>query len=203
MSVEERSRKFWDFLAFGISAIFSPYVTAGIFILLITYTYARNLREFLPWIAIGFLFAIIIPGSYIIWLIEKKHIRDVHLSDHEERKIPFLVAGASAVLGAIALAMVGAAKPVVVMGVAYAVNAVAIGLLTLFWKVSVHTALFSSVMTVVVILFGIHFTWIYLLLVPLAWARIYRHRHSLNQVIGGALITFVLTSLVFWLFGYI
>jgi len=199
----ERSRKFCDFLAFGISAIFSPYVMAGIFILLITYTYAHNLREFLPWIAIAFLFAIIIPGSYIIWLIERKHIRDVHLSDHEERKIPFLVAGASAVLGAIALAMISAAKPVVVMGVAYAVNAVVISLLTLFWKVSVHTALFSSVVTVVVILFGIHFAWLYLLLVPLAWARIYRHRHSLNQVIGGALITFVLTSLVFWLFGYI
>ena len=203
MKPETMSRQIWDTIAFGISAIFSPYVTAGIFILLITYIFAHNLREFLPWIVIGFLFAIIIPGSYILWLIEKKHIRDIHLSDHEERKIPFLVAGIAAVLGAVALAMVGAAKPVVVMGVAYAINAVAIGLLTLFWKVSVHTALFSSVTTVVVILFGIPYAWAFLLLIPLSWARVYRHRHSLDQVIGGALITFVLTSLVFWLFGYI
>ncbi len=196
-------RKFWDILAFGISAIFSPYVTAAIFILLITYTYAQNVREFLPWIGIAFLFAILIPASYIIWLIERKHVRDIHLSDHSERKIPFLVTGISAVLGAAALAIIGAAKPVVLMGVAYAVNAVAVGILTLFWKISVHTALFSSVVTVIVILYGPQYAWAFLLLIPLAWSRVYRQRHRLDQVIGGALIAFVLTSLVFWLFGYI
>ncbi len=203
MEAELPPKKFWDLLAFIISAIFSPYVMAGIFILLITYTFAQNVKEFLPWIGIEFLFAILIPGSYVVWLLERRLVRDVHLSDHDERKTPFLVAGISAVLGAASLALVGAAKPVILMGVVYAVNTVAIGILTLFWKVSVHTALFSSVMTVVVILFGAPFAWGYLFLIPLAWSRVYRHRHSLNQVIGGALITFVLTSLVFWLYGYI
>lgn len=203
MEADLAPKKIWDMIAFGISAIFSPYVMAAIFILLITYTYAQNVKEFLPWIGIEFLFAILIPGSYVIWLIESRRVRDIHLSDHDERKIPFVVAGISAVLGAASLALIGAAKPVILMGVVYAVNAVAIGILTLFWKVSVHTALFSSVMTVVVILFGVQFAWGFLFLIPLAWSRVYRHRHSLNQVIGGALITFVLTALVFWLYGYI
>ena len=203
MEAEYPPRKFWDFIAFGISVIFSPYATAALFIILITYTYAQNVKEFLPWIGIGFLFAVLIPGGYILWLIERKRIRDIHLSDQSERKVPFLVAGISAVLGAVALAWVGAAKPVVVMGVAYAVNAVAIALITWFWKISVHAALYSSVVTVIVILFGPQFAWAFLLLIPLAWARIYRHRHTLSQVIGGAILTFVLTALVFWLFGYI
>jgi membrane-associated phospholipid phosphatase len=89
------------------------------------------------------------------------------------------------------------------MGVVYAVNAVAVGVMTLYWKVSIHTALYSSIITVIVVLFGIQYAWGYLLIIPLAWSRIYRHRHSLNQVIGGAMIAFILTSLVFWFFGYL
>lgn len=198
-----KNRTFWDYIAFGISALFSPYITGAIFILIITYVYSKNLGQFLPWMGIAFFFAVIIPGVYILWLVEKKIIYDIHISSLRDRKIPFMVAGISATIGAIALFLVDAAKPVVVMGVAYAVNAIAISLLTLFWKISVHTALFSSIMTVIVILFGIQYAWFYLILIPLSWSRIHRHRHNLNQVIGGAMIAFVLTSLVFWFFGYI
>ena len=196
-------KKFYDYLAFGISVLFSPYITAAIFILIITYKYAANLSQFLPWMGIAFLFGLIIPGGYVLWLIEKKVLNDIHLSDHTQRKIPFIVTGISASIGALALSLVGAAKQVVVMGTVYALNTVMVAILTLFWKVSVHTALFSAVITVVTILFGIQYGWFYLLLVPLCWSRIYRHRHTLNQVVGGALIAFVLTALVFWFFGYL
>jgi len=117
--------------------------------------------------------------------------------------VPFMIAAISSTIGAVALAWVGAARPVIVMGVTYAANAVMVGFLTLVWKVSVHTALLASVVTVIVILFGVQFAWLYLLLVPLAWSRIYRRRHTLTQVVGGSLIAFVVTSMVFWLFGYI
>jgi membrane-associated phospholipid phosphatase len=194
---------FWDFLAFGISAIFSPYITAAAFILLITYTYAENLKQFLPWMGIAIFFAVIIPGGYVLWLIEKEGLQDIHLSEHEERKIPFMVAAISSTIGAIALAAVHASKPVVVMGVTYAANAITVALLTLVWKISIHNALLSAAVTVIVILFGVQFAWLYLLLIPLAWSRIHRQRHTLTQVVGGSVIAFVVTSLVFWIFGYI
>jgi membrane-associated phospholipid phosphatase len=193
----------WDFLAFLISLLFSPYVTAAIFILIITYTNSKNLMEFLPWMGIAFVFAIIIPGAYVLWLVEKKEVSDLHLSKHSQRKIPFLFTAVSSLVGALALNLIGAAKPVVVMGVAYAANAVAIALLTQFWKISVHTALYSSVVTVIVIIFGVKFSLLYLILIPLSWSRVYRQRHSLNQVVGGAMMAFVITCLVFWLFHYI
>ena len=196
-------KKFYDYLAFGISVLFSPYITAAIFILVIIYKYAANLSQFLPWLGIAFFFGLIIPGGNVLWLLEKRVLNDIHLSDHKQRKIPFIVTGISTTIGAIALSLVGAAKQVVVMGTVYAVNTVMVALLTLFWKVSVHTALMSAVVTVVTILFGIQYGWFYLLLIPLSWSRIYRHRHTLNQVVGGALIAFVLTAFVFWLFDYL
>jgi len=196
-------KKIRDLLAFGISALFSPYVTAAVFIIIITYLNAKDIQQFLPWMGIAFLFAIMIPGGYILWKVERKHIRDIHLSVHSERKIPFMITAISSTAGALALFAVGAAKPVAVMMTAYAVNAITVALLTLFWKVSIHTALYSSIITVLVILLGAWYGWLYLLLIPLAWSRIYRHRHSVVQVVGGAIIAFVSTSLVFWIFGYI
>ena len=85
----------------------------------------------------------------------------------------------------------------------YAINAVVIAIVTQFWKISVHMTMLSSIATVVVILFGIKFWWLYLFLIPLAWARIHRHRHTIWQAVTGSLVAFVLTALVFWLFGYL
>ncbi len=196
-------KKILNYLAFGISALFSPYITAGVFIVVIIYLNSKDVQEFLPWLGIAFLFAIVIPAGFILWKLEKKEIKDLHLSEHAERKVPFLVTAISAAVGALALFAISAAKPVVVMMAAYAVNAMMVAILTLYWKVSIHTALYSSVITVIVILMGGRFAWLYLILIPLSWSRIYRHRHTLTQVIGGALMAFVSTSLVFWIFGYI
>lgn len=192
-----------DFLAFSISAMFSPYITALVFIVIISYSYSENLGQFLPWMITFLLFSIIIPGSYILWLLESKQINDIHISDKEDRKVPFLVAGLSAVCGALLLFILNAAKPVIVISFAYAVNVVGIALITQLWKVSIHTALFSSVVTISIILFGGQFWWLYLILIPLAWARIHRQRHTIWQAIAGSLIAFLLTSATFWFFGYL
>jgi len=195
--------KFSDYLAFAISAFFSPYITAAVFIVIISYSYSQNLTQFLPWMITFLLFAVIIPGSYVLWLLETRRIRDIHISDKNERKIPFLLAGASSVIGAFLLFILGAARPVIVIGTAYAVNVVGVALITQLWKVSIHTALFSALATISVILFGIHLWWLYLALIPLAWSRIHRRRHTIWQVVAGSLIAFVLTAATFWFFGYL
>jgi membrane-associated phospholipid phosphatase len=42
----------------------------------------------------------------------------------------------------------------------------------------------------------------FLLLVPIAVARIILKKHTLWQVIGGAVVSFIVTALVFIAFGY-
>lgn len=194
---------FFNYLAFAISAFFSPYITALVFIVIISYYYAHNLGQFLPWMITFLLFAIIIPGVYVLWLLESRQIRDIHISDKNARKIPFLITGASSIIGAIILFVLNAAKPVTMIGVAYAVNVIGIAIITQFWKVSIHTALYSAIVTIVVILFGVQFWWLYLILIPLAWSRIYRKRHTIWQAVAGSLIAFVLTAAVFWFYGYL
>ncbi len=192
-----------DGIAFIVSALFSPYVTATVFIVIIIYQYAENLSQFLPWLITFLLFGIIFPGLYVLWLLEKKQIKDLHIYEREDREIPFLLAGASSIIGALLLFILGAAKPVIVIGTVYAVNVTATALLTQVWKISIHTALFSSVATIAVILFITKFWWLYLILIPLSWSRIHRRRHTIWQAVLGSVIAFVLTAATFWLFGYL
>lgn len=192
-----------DFIAFAISAFFSPYVTSLVFIILIAYHYSRDLGQFLPWMVTFVLFAVIIPGFYVLWLFESRKIRDIHISETRDRKVPFLLAGLSSIVGAVLLFILDAARPVEVVGAAYAVNVVFVALITQVWKISIHTALYSAVATISVILFGAGFWWLYLMLIPLAWSRIHRRRHTIWQAVAGSLIAFVLTAAVFWVFGYL
>lgn len=201
MQIKDRSMV--DVLAFLISAVLSPYITALVFIIVITYKYSNNVGQFLPWMITFLLFGLVIPGLYVLWLLEIKKIQDIHIADPEERKVPFWVAGISAVVGTISLTFLHAARPVVVMAVTYSANAILVALITQYWKISIHMALFSSVVTVAVILFGAPYAWFYLILIPLAWSRIHRKRHTLLQAVAGAMMAFVLTTGVFWLFGYL
>lgn len=201
---EEVKIKTWeDYVAFGISAIFSPYIMAVIFAVFLTYKYSQNMAQFLPWVLTFLIFGTIIPGFYVLWLMETEKIRDIHISDPKERRIPFLIAGISSIIGAVVLVFLGAAKPVIVMGVIYAVNAFTVALITYYWKISIHMVMLAAVVTVAVIIFGGTWAWLYLFLIPLAWSRVHRKRHTILQATAGALLAFVLTTAVFWGFGYL
>jgi len=196
-------RKWDDYAAFGISAIFSPYIMAVFFIVLLTYNYADDLSQFLPWVLTFLIFGTIIPGFYVLWLIEAGKIHDIHIPDLKERRIPFLIAGISSIIGAILLMYLGAAKPVIVMAVTYALNALVVAMITQYWKISIHMTMLTSIITVAVIIFGFSCVWFYFLLVPLAWSRVHRKKHTILQVTLGAVLAFILTGLVFWGYGYL
>ena len=193
---------FTDCLAFIISAVFSPYVTAMVFVVAIIFNYSENLGQFLPWMITFLVFGLLIPGLYCLWLIETGQITDYHISKLAERRKPFIAAGLSALVGTIILIYMGAARPVVVMAVVYTVNTMVVALISQVWKISIHTALFSAIVTVAIILFGPVWGWCYLILIPLSWSRIHRKRHTILQAVAGAMLAFILTTVVFWLFGY-
>jgi len=73
--------------------------------------------------------------------------------------------------------------------------------INLWWKISLHTAFATALVTVAVILYG----WIAIItavLVPLiAWARIELKHHSPAQVFVGALLAILIVFTTFHLFG--
>jgi len=191
-----------DGTAFFISAAFSPYLLSVLFVLLISFLYAESLKQFLPWILISLFFIGIIPAGYIFWLLENKKVSDIHLSRHQERKIPFLVGASSALIGVLLLYFLGAAKPILTVVLAYAANAVLICIITWYWKISIHSAFFTASVLIVMLFFGPKFWPLFFLWIPLAWARVHRKKHTPEQILAGAVVAILVTMMVFYFLGY-
>lgn len=196
-------KKLLNCVAFGISGLFSPYIVVPIFIIPVVYKYAENINQFLPWMLTFSVFAVILPGFYILWLLEAKNISDIHMSNLNDRKVPLLVAAVSSVIGAFLLYFLHAARPIFVISVVYAVNSLFLALVTQKWKISMHTGTFASIVIIAVVIFGMQCAWLALLLIPLAWSRVYRKRHTFWQVTAGAVVASLLTLMTLWVFGYI
>ena len=73
----------------------------------------------------------------------------------------------------------------------------------LWWKISLHTALVTALVTIMGILYG----WIAIvgivLVLLIAWARLELKQHSLAQVVAGALLAALTTVAGFYIFGLI
>ncbi len=70
-------------------------------------------------------------------------------------------------------------------------------IVTWFWKISVHLAVNSFAMSVVIFLFGWQW-WPLMLLLPLiAWSRIILHKHTFWQTVAGAGLTLAVTGIGF------
>jgi len=49
---------------------------------------------------------------------------------------------------------------------------------------------------------GGKFWWLYFLLLPVMWARMEKRRHTLAQLIAGALLAVVVVGTTLWVLGY-
>ena len=67
--------------------------------------------------------------------------------------------------------------------------------ITLKWKISVHTAGVAGPVTFIVLFFGFAYSLLYLLLIPVAWARLKMKAHTRAQVILGAVVAVLVTFL--------
>ncbi|HLC39079.1 MAG TPA: phosphatase PAP2 family protein [Patescibacteria group bacterium] len=194
--------RFLDALSFVISGIFSPYLLSVFFVLAVAFISTVDVTKFLPWILVGLFFLAAVPIIYIFWLHETDQISDLHMSNHQERKLPFLVSAVSALIGVIILFLMHAATPILAVTTAYAVNALVICGVTLYWKISIHSASFAASALILMLFFGAKFWPLFLFWIPLAWARVHRKKHTPDQVLAGAVLATLLTIIVFYAFGY-
>ena len=67
-----------------------------------------------------------------------------------------------------------------------------LGLIRFVWKISVHCAISSTVITAFTLLQFWYFVWLYVLLIPIIYSRIKLERHDGKQVTAGTLIGILL-----------
>jgi hypothetical protein len=144
-------------------------------------------------IGVTTLFGAILPLSSTYYLVRKGIIPDIYASDRASRTEPFLWAMASYLLGVTALLYLEAPFAVTALMACYFVNAIIMLLITLSWKISIHAVGVTGPITALVFQLGTQMIPFFLLMLPVAWARIELKAHNARQVIAGAVLSTILT----------
>ena len=166
----------------------APIVAATVFTVLIAFT-----RSPLYQLVIAIVFATLVPLGLLFYLTRKRIIPDLYASDRGSRAIAFVGVLASYFLGGVALSLTRAMPIVTGLMLCYFVNGFIAMLISLKWKISVHAWGITGPLTSLIFQFGLLLSPIWLLVVPVGWARLELKAHSLSQILVGALIAIPLT----------
>ena len=172
-----------------ISQVGSPPVLAATAMALIASTLSspRAWR----WAGAYVFLAILTPILYLFWLLHRGRVSDLDVQLREERVRPLIFTITCAGLAWLLLALGGAPLEMVAVAGGLWLQTVVIFGITLWWKISVHSAAAAGVATLVWSLAG---TSLPLLIgVPIiAWSRVRLRRHTVAQTIAGAALGFAI-----------
>lgn len=180
-----------------VSNILNPFWLSLALILTLSFVSAPTKLDAIKWSLIAAAFSILPVFVVIILLVRKGKLDAVYINVRRQRtKIYFLV-GLCTIVGSILLAYLKAPPLLVAAFISGLSTAFIFMFINLWWKISLHTAFVAGSATILVIVFG----WTAIISMPLipltAWSRVELKRHSLSQVVGGALLATVIAVVVF------
>ncbi len=151
------------------------------------------------WALVALLILTGIPFAYIWVGVRKGWVSDWELSRRSDRPRFILVSLSSDILALVVLCSVGAPRLVWLLALIYATLGVVMFTVSNFWKISLHMVGVSGFATLLVLVFGPIAGWTYLFLPLVAWARLYRKKHTPAQLLAGAAGGVFITLSVFYL----
>ncbi|MCE1245548.1 MAG: hypothetical protein LWY06_02765 [Firmicutes bacterium] len=202
-AVSQKKEKNWlDTLALLISGVLSPYLIMPVFVVIVCLTYSKTITEFITYFLLCFSASTIIPFVYILICVKRNNITDLHVAELGQRKKPFIVTlvGVALIIGI--LTMIHAPKEIIILGYVMLLNGFIFFIISLFWKISMHSSILAGVVTSLMVLVNSTYGYGFLLIPILIWARMRRQRHSLYQGITATILASLGTFLLFKAFGY-
>lgn len=185
-------------IALVISACTSPFIVIAVTVTLAVLRLHPSPSQLLLWAAICVVCGAAVPFLFVFGLWRRGQVSDVHVAIRGQRRGPFVAALASAAVGVGLLYAVRAPQQLVALGCVYLAVGCALTLVTLRWKISMHSAVLATCI-VALWLIGYPSAWVALLAMPLVlWARVYRDRHTLAQGLVPVLLGVIVTPLAYW-----
>ena len=154
----------------------------------------------LAWAAVVLLIVTGIPLAYLILGKRRGWVSDFEMTQRGERPRFIAVSLSSDALALLALSALNGPHLLRVMVLTYLCLGVTMFAISSFWKISLHMVGVSGFSTALVFVFGAPALSAFLALPLVAWARWKRRKHTVAQLIAGALAGTLITALVFgWL----
>jgi hypothetical protein len=172
-----------------VSHLLSPPVVWGALVLLIAFRDADSQGQALLWAAAYGIIVCLLPGLYIVWLVRRGIVTDVHLNRRQERPRVLLLSAACAGLSWWMLRSLGAPPGIPLIAVITLALLAITMLITLVWQISLHATSISAAVIATGAFFGIGPA---LLVLPLALlvaaARLHLKRHTPAEILAGTVV---------------
>lgn len=184
--------------AAAISFVFDPSVTFPLLLIVLiskTNLSSDQIRLTLPLILLT---DIVLPGIVWFFSLKRQWVSDWEITKRAQRPNVYLTFSFFFFLGTGASFLFGN-KLLGILHLIFTVAFFLATLITLFWKISIHMVVDTTVVTILNFLFP-SFWFFYLLLPIIAWSRFVRHKHTPGQLLSGFLLglAVVFSGLPFW-----
>lgn len=160
---------------------------------------AFNFNKFIVLEAVSIVFASVLPMAIILFWAKKLNT-DKDISNRQDRFIPLIVGIVSYFIGVVISLLLNLDNFLTLLLLCYSVNTGVVLLITIKWKISVHTTGLSGPVAALILLLGpigAAFGVIYPIVI---WSRVLLKKHTLAQAICGGVQGFFLTVLEMYLF---
>jgi membrane-associated phospholipid phosphatase len=184
-------------LARMVTELLAPAPIVTVLLLVVAWHSAPTLAQGVGAGLMAALFASLLPFLFILQGVRRGRWTDHHVAIREQRPVPLLAGVASVLVGLVVLLAWDAPRDLVALLVAMLVGLVASLLVTLRWKVSIHTAVAAGGVVVLALVFGPALLVLAPLVGLISWARVAVGDHSPAQVALGAALGAAIAATVF------
>lgn len=180
-----------------VTELLAPAPIAAALLLAVAWRSAPTLPQRLAWGLVAVLFGSLVPMLYVLGGVRRGKLTDHHLRIREQRPLPLLVGMACVLVGLGPMLAWGAPRDLVALVASMFAGLVVSLLVTLVWKMSLHTGVAAGSLVILVLVFGSAAVALVPVVALIGWARIRLGDHSLTQVAVGAVVGAAVAGAVF------
>jgi membrane-associated phospholipid phosphatase len=171
-----------------VTEVLAPAPIVAVLPLIVAWHATSTAAAAIAWGVTASLFASVLPFAVILLGVRRGRLTDHHVSVRQQRALPMLMGIASVLAGLGLLVTVRAPQDLVALVAAMTVGLSVSLLVTLWWKVSVHTAVAAGAAAVLALVFGPAMLAAWLLVCLIGWSRVQLGDHTPAQVLVGAVL---------------
>ncbi len=190
-------------IAVALTHVLNPTYSLLPILVLVTYLGTQSWLEALKWTGLAACMVVLPLLGFIHRQVRAGVYADSQVSMREQRHIIYALGAVCTTLYCVAVwTLDGPLELKATLMALFASGLAAMGVNLFLSKVSIHTGGLAGLITILIVMFGRGALPIILLVPLVAWSRVVLGRHTVRQVIAGALMAVTVTTVVLHAYGF-
>ncbi len=183
------------------SSLLNPFLVSFIAIVFVVLDTSKSVVDDMKWAAVALVLSVFPVFAFVVYQVRRKKLDSIFPESQGQRKKIYVVASVIAAVGCAVMWWFQAPELLAVSFTAGLAAIVIFMAINTYWKISLHAAFVSAAAMILTLVYGTKAAWVFVLLVPVAWARLELKMHTPAQVAAGAVLAAGIITGVLWGFG--